>query len=170
MKCPKCGKENPDNVQKCKFCNWVLTIISRQTGPTNKTTRKNVVQTNEAEQSYGGISRIRFFLALVGLNIIGMVIGLIAGLTNNHFLPGLWFLSSIFIGFLIIQARLINIGYNQWLALLLLVPLANIGLLAICIIFPEGYKDTRKLDSTGMILFAIFLASIVALIAVFHLL
>jgi len=37
MYCPKCGKENPDNVQKCQFCNWVLTSVSRPPGPDAKT-------------------------------------------------------------------------------------------------------------------------------------
>jgi prepilin-type processing-associated H-X9-DG protein len=37
MFCPKCGKENPDNVQKCWFCNWVLTSVSRSPGLAAKT-------------------------------------------------------------------------------------------------------------------------------------
>lgn len=28
MYCPKCGTENPDNVQLCRACSWVLTSIS----------------------------------------------------------------------------------------------------------------------------------------------
>jgi len=28
MYCPKCGTENPDDAQLCRFCSWVLTSIS----------------------------------------------------------------------------------------------------------------------------------------------
>ena len=28
MKCPKCGKENPDDAQLCRSCSWVLTSVS----------------------------------------------------------------------------------------------------------------------------------------------
>jgi hypothetical protein len=30
MFCPKCGKENPDGVQLCQFCSWVMSSASRQ--------------------------------------------------------------------------------------------------------------------------------------------
>ncbi len=32
MNCPKCGKENPDDAQLCRFCNSILTEISGATG------------------------------------------------------------------------------------------------------------------------------------------
>jgi prepilin-type processing-associated H-X9-DG protein len=37
MFCPRCGKENPDNVQLCQFCSYVMSSVSQTPGSGAKT-------------------------------------------------------------------------------------------------------------------------------------
>ena len=48
--------------------------------------------------------------------------------------------------------RLKNIGMNPWWCLLMIVPIANLFVGVRCLVFQEGYQDTKKLDKAGMII------------------
>jgi uncharacterized membrane protein YhaH (DUF805 family) len=52
----------------------------------------------------------------------------------------------------LVVERLRNIGMSGWWSLLILVPIANIILGVKCLIYQEGYQDTKKLDRTGKII------------------
>ena len=56
-----------------------------------------------------------------------------------------------------IYFRLKNIGMNPWWCLVAIVPLANLLISIRCLIFPEGYQDTKKLDTAGKVITGIVL-------------
>ena len=65
------------------------------------------------------------------------------------------------VSFVPAYCRLKNIGMNPWWCLLLLVPIANLLVGFRCLVFQEGYQDTRKLDTAGRIMTYIVFAYVV---------
>jgi uncharacterized membrane protein YhaH (DUF805 family) len=53
--------------------------------------------------------------------------------------------------------RLHNIGRSGLWSILIIVPIANFFVGIPCAIFPEGYQDTKKLDTAGKIIAGIFI-------------
>lgn len=66
------------------------------------------------------------------------------------------------VSFWAVAQRLKNIGVQQKRCVLLLVPLVNFVVLSACLICPERYWETKKLDSIGRV----SAGAIVVLIAV----
>jgi hypothetical protein len=101
------------------------------------------------DDGYGGIGRGIFVGALVGVSLIAMLLAYL-GRPSEHtvmrMLFGMWALISVLAIFVAAQARLINLGYNEWLALLVAAPIANIWLIGGCSVLPEGFKDRSAKD------------------------
>jgi uncharacterized membrane protein YhaH (DUF805 family) len=104
-----------------------------------------------ADEGYGGVGRVTFVLALVGVTVVACILGILARHSGMgmRMVAGIWGLLSVMIMFIVSQARLINTGHNEWLALLLGVPIANIWLIGGCSVFAEGYGDKRKARLEG---------------------
>jgi len=69
MYCPKCGKENPDNVQLCSSCSWVLTSTSTvAVRPDAKTSGLAI-----ASFVLGILSFCTFFITAIPAIILGIV-------------------------------------------------------------------------------------------------
>lgn len=68
------------------------------------------------------------------------------------------------VGFVIVNVkRFQNIGFNGALALLSLVPFANLAVLAFCVCFPENFRQTERMDLSGWVLLVSFLPFLMAL-------
>jgi hypothetical protein len=68
------------------------------------------------------------------------------------------------VSFIPVYYRLMNIGMNPWWCLLMLVPIANLLVGIRCLICPEGYADTKKLDTAGKVVTFIVLGLFVLVI------
>jgi prepilin-type processing-associated H-X9-DG protein len=69
MYCPKCGTENPDDVQLCRSCSWVLTSISiTAQNPNAKTSGLAITSL-----VLGILSIFTFFLTAIPAIILGIV-------------------------------------------------------------------------------------------------
>ncbi len=99
---------------------------------------------------YGGIPRFPYFCSIFGLAC------------TTHVLRFLWsspsgratlIVSLLFMLLLItVFQRLKNIGIHPGWCLLMLVPIANLLVVIGCLLFQEGYADTKKLDIAGKII------------------
>lgn len=99
-----------------------------------------------AAEGNGGVGRLVFILALVFVTIIAAVLGMMArhSGTSMRLVALVWLIISAAGMFVVTQARLLNIGYNEWLALLWAVPVVNFLLIGGCSAFPEGFKPDRR--------------------------
>jgi uncharacterized membrane protein YhaH (DUF805 family) len=120
--------------------------------PVKITEQGQIIDNNQPhldQQDYCGIGRLGYFLGSM----------LCAGVGGYSFISSGGHNSALFVVFLalIVQTalvfqRLINIGWNGWLALIGFIPLVGLWVSIPAAIFPEGYANTRKLDRTGRIL------------------
>jgi len=113
-----------------------------------------------AKGTYPGIGRLHYFLLSLGANILSVLL--------NLALPLLGTLIALIAGFFIVISRLRNLGYNPWLSLLMLVPLANLWLSVVCIACPEGYADHKKYDTPGKVIVGLILGVfVIAMLVLF---
>jgi len=96
---------------------------------------------------YGGIGRAVYFFGSFAANVVGVVC--IAYAESAPVGAFLLSIGDLACAFALVVNRLKNIGMNGWWSLLMLVPVANIFLGVRCLVCPEGYQDTRKLDTAG---------------------
>ena len=113
---------------------------------------------------YGGIGRLAYFGAGFGLNILQNILQVVAVQAGSE-IAVFPIIGVAVIGHLVLAAyRLKNIGSSPWWCLGLLVPLLNIFIGFRCLICPEGYADTKKLDTAGKIIAGIILGLFVLII------
>ena len=122
-------------------------------------------------KEYGGIGRLAYvgYSVLLYLGFAGLVfasMSLEIGALNSVAVIG-FLVASVFIS----AKRLKNMGYTAKWILLMFVPLLNVVMSAMFLICPEGYGDTRKLDTagkvmTGILFLCIVLSVLVALLDV----
>lgn len=101
-------------------------------------------------QAPKGIRRRDFIMWVVLFWLLGQIIGY-GGYREPLFAMiaiGALMVVYLFISF----KRLQNIGLNGALALLHLVPLANVTIFAVCLCFPEDFRKTEKMDMYGWII------------------
>ena len=112
------------------------------------------IQQDEQEKNYGGIHRTGYFFGMLGLTVIGNIL-FVAALDVPDIIYFIQII-AIALSFVLVVNRLHNIGMNGWWSLLILVPLANLFIGVKCVMCPEGYQDTKKLDTAGKIIAGIF--------------
>lgn len=107
-------------------------------------------------RDYGGIGRLAYVLCIVGLTVLQALVtaATTGGPGESLVLPVM--LLFAFITLIPVYYRLKNVGMNPWWCLLALIPLANLIIGARCLIFPEGYQDTRQLDTPGKVMVWLF--------------
>lgn len=113
------------------------------------------IQQDEQEKNYGGIHRTGYFFGMLGLTVIGNIL-IVASLDVPAIIYFIQII-AIALSFVLVVNRLHNIGMNGWWSLLILVPLANLFIGVKCVMCPEGYQDTKKLDTAGKIIAGIFI-------------
>jgi len=120
-------------------------------------------------KEYGGIGRLAYVGCLFGLGFLQAILS-----TAVATVEGESVLALVFAVFQLVPVifRLQNIGMSGWWSLLMFVPIANLLIGVYCLAYPEGYQDTKELDTAakviiGTIVGLLVLGLIVVLIAVF---
>jgi hypothetical protein len=102
------------------------------------------------DDEYGGINRMVFVVGLIVVSVLGAVVGLVAKSAHNPLihvmLPVVWGGISVIVLFILTQLRLLNLGYNEWMALLWAAPVVQAWLVGGCMVLPEGFKDKSRRD------------------------
>ncbi|GAB6164653.1 hypothetical protein JCM19992_06530 [Thermostilla marina] len=124
--------------------------------------RTRSYQERARRRSYGGMGRLQYFLAGLGASFgIGFVGGLAGSMMEN---PAPAILGAqilaVLVQLVLASQRLQNIGWSPGFAFLLLVPVANFVIGMCLLILPEGYADTKRLDTAGKIVGGILLGVI----------
>jgi hypothetical protein len=114
---------------------------------------------------YGGIRRLPYLGIMIGLAIFQNV--LLAGIASTDRTGGATLIVAIL--FMIISCipvyyRLKNIGMNPLWCLATLVPILNLLVGIRCLVFQEGYADTKKLDTAGKVITFIVLGLFVLVV------
>jgi uncharacterized membrane protein YhaH (DUF805 family) len=128
------------------------------------------VPLDEPLRDYGGIGRLAYvgYSFLVGVVANGLAVAA-AGTEAGPAILGIAVIGLIAMSLYVVVQRLKNMGYSAWWSLLIFVPLANILVGLRCLICPQGYADTKKLDTAGKVVTGIvvvlFLLFVLALVA-----
>ena len=106
-----------------------------------------------------GIKRLPYFLAGIGVAIAQFaIVALAAEAPMASLIVALLALvASIYLGFL----RFKNIGHSGWLALLFIVPIANLFVGIMALAFPPGYAITKQMDTAGKIIIGLFVGVVI---------
>ncbi|MCW0217276.1 MAG: hypothetical protein OJI67_03035, partial [Prosthecobacter sp.] len=64
------------------------------------------------------------------------------------------------------QSRLKNIGMNPLWCLIMLIPIVGVLIHLRCLILPEGFADTKKMDTAGKVIMGILAALLLAFVAI----
>ncbi|MDD3847307.1 MAG: hypothetical protein PHC90_13240 [Syntrophorhabdaceae bacterium] len=110
--------------------------------------------TETVVKTYEGFSRntfLKYFFFIIALKVVfALMVVSTQGKRMNEICI-LAFALIVPISFYAVVQRLKNIGAGQKWSLLVLIPLLNLPLLIGCLICPEGYWNTKKLDLTAKI-------------------
>ena len=115
-------------------------------------------QPQSTHRVYGGIRRLPYWGITIGLALIQIIIIslVVVGTTYRGMGPRSDVLAItlvfILITFVPVLCRLKNIGMNPWWCCLILVPIASLFVGIPCLVFQEGYADTKKLDTAGKVI------------------
>ncbi len=110
---------------------------------------------------YGGIRRLPYLGIMIGLGIVQKVLLAAVGAADSTVAVTLM---VVVVSFIPVYYRLKNIGMNPWWCLLMLVPIANLLIGIRCLVFQEGYVETKKLDTAGKVITYIVLGLFVLVI------
>ena len=116
-----------------------------------------LLQQDNQENKYGGIRRTGYFLGILGISVFNTVAYATAVAANEPIMANIGMIITLVPSFFLVVSRLHNIGRSGWWSLLILIPIANLFVGIPCAIFPEGYQDTKKLDTAGKIIAGIFI-------------
>ena len=117
----------------------------------------------EATKKYSGIRRRWYWLGMVGISVLNSFLLPLADNMNAILTLGAVLIPLCFT---IVVKRLNNTGISGWWSILTLVPIANIYISYRCAVYPEGYQDTKKLDTTGKVLTGVFIILVVSIFAI----
>ena len=126
-------------------------------------------QIPSGETLYKGFSRttfLKYFLFIIALKAVFGLMLTNSGSQHLNEILILAFALIVPISFWAVAQRLKNIGVQQKRCVLLLVPVLNFFVLSGCLICPQGYWETKKLDRTGKVSAVIIAILTVVLIAV----
>jgi len=112
---------------------------------------------------YVGMRRKDYFLTAITFCLLLGAIALIA--KENETIILILKIISYPISLALTFYRLKNIGYNGWWALLALVPILCLFVYIPCIVLPEKYKYTHKIDTAGKII-SIILIGLLAFVVI----
>ncbi len=117
------------------------------------------IQHDEQVKNYEGIRRTGYFFGMLGVAIVHGIFN--AAAQGELGLASLGLIITCALSFILVVNRLKNIGMSGLWSLLILVPLANLFIGVKCAMCPEGYQDTKKLDTAGKIIAGILIGLVV---------
>ncbi|MEO9593075.1 hypothetical protein [Rhodopirellula bahusiensis] len=122
---------------------------------------------------YGGIGRLAFALGYFGITAVQWILAEVAYSVSNAGMVSVEIPLALIAGVATIALswyRMINQGSSGFWAFATIIPLINLFVFLRCMVCPEGYADTKTLDTAGkvigLVLFAMVLG-IVGLIVTF---
>ena len=101
-------------------------------------------------KTYCGIRRLGYFFGMFGVSVLKVILAVVAQGEPSVGIFSLILTLALSLG--LIASRLHNIGMSGWWAVLTFVPIANIILGVRCLMMPEGYQDTKKLDTAAKVI------------------
>lgn len=134
-----------------------------------ETTNAEVAATPPAvsQKSYGGIPRSAYFFGMLGLGVVNLgVVAVGQADPGGALLAFIVIIVLIVPSFVLVVKRLQNIGMSGWWSLLILVPIANLFVGLRCVMCPEGYQDTKQLDTAGKVIGGTFIGVLVTILLV----
>ena len=140
--CLNCGRIHRGSGSFCEHC-------GKKLGPTKK--------------NYGGIGRLAYVGCLVALGLIQALLSAATPTVEGY--SALAFVFAV-LQFVPVVFRLKNIGMTGWWAILMLVPLANLVIGGYCLACPEGYQDSKELDTAGRVIVAVIVGLLVLAVLV----
>lgn len=175
VECPTCSNsfkvQMQHNVQQCETASKVL---PKKRIFINHQPRTLVPPSNTVKQ-YEGIKREPFWFILFGGSALTYAVATwmgghfldiqffvdrnlnpLGGIIVWGFVPIMWLILVVWVH----DRRMLNImGTKGVWGLLVFIPVINVGVLFMCLFFPTGWNDTRKLDIKTwlLILLAIFI-------------
>jgi len=111
---------------------------------------------------YGGIGRLGYILGVFGIGFLQGIIEVTS--REDPSISAVLSLIVFVVVFGLAVSRLNNIGMSGWWSLLMLIPVVGLYVLIKCIVCPEGYEHTKKLDTAGKVLAGLFLAFIILVV------
>jgi uncharacterized membrane protein YhaH (DUF805 family) len=133
---------------------WVP--LSKILGPAPTRTTSTVPRRTHSDQAllieYGGIGRLTY----VGLWVVFMFCTtFIRTLESTDQTPRIVLFLILTLAWMIPTVlRLRNVGKSGWWALLSFIPIANLYIGFLCLLAPEGYAHTKKLDRPAILILA----------------
>ncbi len=140
----------------------IAEILPQDGADTEHESAADLIQQDEQEKNYGGIHRTGYFFGILGVAVINGIFDA-AGQSESG-IASLGLIITFLVSFVLVVNRLRNIGMSGWWSLLILVPVANLFVGIKCTICPEGYQDTKKLDTAGKIIAGIFIGLVVLIV------
>jgi uncharacterized membrane protein YhaH (DUF805 family) len=119
-------------------------------------------QESPEQKHYRGIRRLGYFLGMLGAGALCEMCNMTA--SSQFGVAWVGSLIALVISFILTVNRLRNIGMDEWPAIFIFVPLANIYIGIKCLICQEGYQDVKKLDTTGRMIVGISIGLILGVI------
>ena len=115
--------------------------------------------------NYGGIGRGVY---IGGQFLIFSLLALLGSAATNSSNSGdiLFTVAIVLIPPLFAQSRLKNIGMNPLWCLIMLIPIVGVLIHLRCLILPEGFADTKKMDTAGKVIMGILVALLLAFVVI----
>jgi hypothetical protein len=159
--CPECNKGIKEDAVICIQCGFNLKSGKKEKTKASLPSNPNPYQAPSAQLNkkassqqayYPGIRRGKYWAYSFLFNLVSTLIAMAA--------PKLALICSVClipISIYLVVQRMKNTGCSGWLAIFVIVPLANIWAAYRLICCQEGYSDADGLDGTGKILVGLFI-------------
>jgi len=138
--CLNCGRIHRAGGAFCQHCGKALGVTKRE---------------------YGGMGRLAYFGSLFGL---GFFQGFLIAVIDSAEAAGAITIAFGILHLIVVIFRLQNIGMSGWWSLLMLVPIANLFISVYCLAYPEGYEDSKEMDTAGKIISGVILGCLVLVV------
>ncbi len=120
-------------------------------------------RSRDVTKDYSGLGRGAYFLLSIPAHLIFLFF---EGSALMAWLSGLIVMTAVQLA--LAASRLKNIGMSQWLALLMLVPIANFVVGCMLLVCQPGYVEINKLDAVGKLVgWLIFTCVVIASVLIF---
>lgn len=121
-------------------------------------------QSDGQRSDYGGIGRAWYFLGMLVVTVLNYILQVATAAMGVPDMSILVLILVVALWITLAVYRLKNIGRNGAWAILIIIPIANLLVTIPCLMCPEGYQDTKKLDMVGKIIAGVIFGVLVLMI------
>lgn len=120
---------------------------------------------------YGGIGRLAFALGYFGITVMQWILAAVAYSVTEAGVVAVDVPLALIAGVATIALswyRMINQGSSGFWGTATIIPLVNLLVFLRCMVYPEGYADTKTLDTAGKVIgLVLFIVLLIAVLMVF---